>query len=723
MVHERWQEHGLTAEEYETIQDLMGRKPNDLELALFGVMWSEHCSYKSSRLELKQLPQRGDRVLQGPGENAGVVDIGDGYACVFKIESHNHPSAIEPYQGAATGVGGIIRDIFAMGARPVALLNSLRFGSVHHDRVRYLLQGVVKGIGDYGNCMGIPTVGGELYFSPSYEDNPLVNAMCVGIVKKENLTRAQAAEEGNPVMIIGARTGRDGIQGASFASHELSSASQEDRPSVQVGDPFMEKLLLEACLELIDQKLIEGLQDLGAAGLTSSTSEVASRSGLGMEVDVLKVPRREKNMTPYEIMLSESQERMLLIPAPGCIGAIQEVLERWGLEGVVIGRMIRESNLIIKEGEEEKACIPVAFLVDEAPAYRRTAQPLSPCKKQSLPQARGDVREEFLALIQSPNLCSRAWIYEQYDSMVGNNTVLGPGKGGALIRISDTEKGLAISCDGNSRYCALDPYWGGALAVAEGCRNVIARGAEPLAITDGLNFGNPEKPTIYAQFKEVLRGMTEACKALNTPVISGNVSFYNETHGQGIDPTPIIGTVGLLENLSQRVEAGFRDEGDCILLLGETREDFGGSEYLSFLYDEAGGCPPGLNLKEESRLHKAFIQAAKASLLKSAEDLSEGGLALALMEMVQVRSLGAQLNIEEQNLRRLLFSETPSRLLCTTAPDKKELVLDHFLSQGVPCTVLGLVQGDSLDFKGLFHIPVKELESAWRGVLPSIMNK
>ncbi len=608
-LNEKLAVNGLKYKEYQHILEIMGREPNDLELALYGVMWSEHCSYKHSKAQLKTLPTQGEYVLQGPGENAGIIDIGDGMAATFKIESHNHPSAIEPYQGAATGVGGIVRDVFTMGARPIALLNSLRFGTLDDEHVRYIFEGVVAGIGDYGNCLGIPTVGGETFFNGSYQGNPLVNAMCLGVMPVEEIMTGSASGVGNPVMVVGASTGRDGIKGASFASEELSEASEEKRPSVQVGDPFMEKLLMEACLELYKTDAVVGIQDMGAAGLTSSSCEMASRAGTGIEIDVALVPAREKDMTPYDFMLSESQERMLVVPKKGREEEVKAIFVRWGLNAVVVGQVTGDGNLTLLENGTIVAQVPAASLADDAPIYYpESACPAYLAEAESFDMnqvsvpAEGEYNEILIKLLNSPNLASKSWVYNQYDHMVRSNTVVLPGSDAAVVRVEGTDRGLAVTTDCNSRYCYLNPRRGTAIAVAEAARNVVCSGAKPLAITDGLNFGNPEKPELFYQFKESIAGMREACETFKTPVTGGNVSFYNEHSGLAVYPTPIIGMVGLLENIEDAVTMSFKDEGDQIFLVGENKEELGGSEYLSVIHGPETGCVPELDFTLEKKL-------------------------------------------------------------------------------------------------------------------------
>ena len=736
----RWDQVGLTEDEYHRIERILGRAPNDLELGMFGVMWSEHCSYKNSRPVLKRFPVTGPRVVQGPGENAGVIDIGDGLKVVFKMESHNHPSAIEPFQGAATGVGGILRDIFTMGARPIALLDSLRFGRLDTEKTRHLLNGVVGGIAFYGNCIGVPTVGGEVYFEEAYQDNPLVNVFCLGLLEKGEVIRGRADGVGNPVLLVGARTGRDGIQGASFASEELSEDSEERRPAVQVGDPFMEKLLLEATLELREKGLILGLQDLGAAGLTSAASEMAARAKNGLEIDVLQVPRREEGMTPDEVMLSESQERMLLVVAAGQEVEAQRVFRKWGLEAAVIGRVTSDGLFRVKEGEKIVAEIPVAALADEAPVYRRESREPEYLKKtrefdfDQLPEP-ADFNSTLLTLILSPNLFSREWIYRQYDYMVRTNTVLAPGADAAVLRIKGTKKGIAISTDGNGRYVYLDPFVGGAIAVAEAARNVVCTGAQPLAITNCLNFGNPLKPEIFWQFERAVDGMSEACRILETPVTGGNVSFYNETSGQAIFPTPVVGMVGLLEDVEKMVTPGFKDPGDWIVLLGENREELGGSEYLKVVHGRVAGLPPQLDLTREKAVQDLCLLAAREGLLRSAHDVSEGGLAVALLESCLAGERGASINLARgaaqgagsKRRAALLFGESQSRIVVSVRPQDWPRLMNLAQEKNVPLSLLGEVASDrleiSIDGERVISLAVLEIKGLWKNRMAQILGE
>ncbi len=698
-----WREHGLTREEYELIVKLMKREPNYEELSLFGVMWSEHCSYKNSRAQLKKLPTQGPQVLQGPGENAGVVAVGDGLGVAFKMESHNHPSAIEPYQGAATGVGGIIRDIFAMGARPVASLNSLRFGSLDSNRTRHLLSGVVAGIAGYGNCMGIPTVAGDVYFHPDYQGNPLVNAMCVGLVDADKIFKGSATGVGNIVMVVGARTGRDGIKGASFASEELSDGDPDKRPNVQVGDPFMEKLLLEATLEILDQDLVIGLQDLGAAGLTSSGSEMAGRAGNGLYIDIEKVPLREEGLKPWEIMLSESQERMLLVVDPAKVPAVEKIFAKWDLTAAAIGEVTGDGHFTVRRGTEVLASVPAGLLTDQAPVnIRPWAEPAYFQEKQkadlSATRDHADLEGLWKKLMASPNICSRRWIYEQYDHMVGLNTVLRPGGDAAVLRLPGDKKGIALTSDCNSRYVYLDPRRGGAIAVAEPARNVACTGARPLALTNCLNFGNPENPEIYWQFIQATDGLAEAARALDTPVTGGNVSFYNEYNGRAIPPTPTIGLVGLLDDLDRMVTSGFKQAGDLVILIGETKEELGGSEAHFLLTGRDEGQVPEIDLALARRLNDFLVAAAGRGLLRSAHDCSEGGLAVTLAESALAGSLGCRLEgTAGTSLVAALFGESQSRVVVSVTPEKRAEVLAAAREHGLPATVLGAVGGDAVE--------------------------
>ncbi len=632
--------HGLNAEEYEKIKEILGREPNYTELGIFSVMWSEHCSYKNSISLIKTLPRDGDNLLAKAGEeNAGAVDIGDGMAIVFKIESHNHPSAVEPYQGAATGVGGILRDIFTMGARPIAALNSLRFGSPDDPRVRYLVDGVVRGIGDYGNAFGVPTVGGEVYFDECYTGNPLVNAMAVGIMETEKIASATAEGNGNPIMIVGSKTGRDGIHGATFASEDLSEESESKRSSVQVGDPFTEKLLVEATLEIIKKDLIVGIQDMGAAGITCSSSEMSAKGESGIEINIEEVPVREEKMTPYEILLSESQERMLVCVKKGMTDAVTEVFDKWGLDSKVVGKVTDDKLFTVKLNGEIVSQIPSDCLVlgGGAPIYKReTKRPdyIDEITKINLDDYSLDLNwnETLLTMLASPNICRKQWVYDQYDSMVRTNTAVGPGSDAAVLRLRKTDKALAMTTDCNARYCYVNPRRGGQAAVTEATRNIVCSGGQPLAITNCLNFGNPYKPEIYYGFTEAIGGMGDACRVFNTPVTGGNVSFYNEDPDRAVFPTPTIGMIGLVEHIDHITTQWFKDDGDVIFLLGENKEELGASEYLHTIYNVTKGDVPELDLDAEKKIQDALLGAIRNGIIKSAHDCSEGGLATAIAE-------------------------------------------------------------------------------------------
>lgn len=729
-------DHGLTDGERQKIIKLLGREPTFTELGIFSVMWSEHCSYKSSKIHLRKFPTKNEIVVQGPGENAGAIDIGDGLAAVFKMESHNHPSFIEPYQGAATGVGGILRDIFTMGARPVALLNSLRFGPLQPAKNRFLFEGVVSGIADYGNCMGVPTVGGEIYFSECYNLNPLVNAFCLGILKKDAIFKGNASGIGNSVIYVGSKTGRDGIHGVTMASEEFDDSSEAKRPNVQVGDPFTEKLLLEACLEVMKKGLIVGIQDMGGAGLTSSSSEMAGRAGTGIEIDTSLVPAREEGMIPYEIMLSESQERMLIVAEKDKEREIFNTFKKWDLDAIKIGKVTGDGKLRIKYGKKIFAEIPVEALTEEAPVYERPIQ---------RPKAQDEINfldinqiyipdnlnDALIKLLSSPTIANKAWVYEQYDHMVRTNTILIPGSDAAVIRIKDTSKALAITTDCNSRYCYLDPYKGGVIAVAEAARNLVCSGAKPLAITDCLNFGNPEKPEIMWQFEQSVQGISDACRAFNTPVISGNVSFYNDTKGVSIFPTPIIGMVGIILSAEQYITQYFKDEGDIIVLLGSNKEELGGSEYLKVIHDIERGNPPEIDLNLEVRIQRTLLDAHKIGLIKSAHDCSEGGLAVTLSESCisnSDRKIGAVIDLNE-NMRTdaLLFGETQSRIIITASPAKIDSLKNVLEGYKIPYTLIGRVGGERLIINNnssrLIDISIDNLNNAWRDSIRNMMNK
>ncbi len=757
--------HGLKRDEHERIVMFLGREPNLTELGIFSVMWSEHCSYKSSRVHLKTLPTQGPQVLQGPGENAGAVDIGEGLAAVFKIESHNHPSFIEPYQGAATGVGGIIRDIFTMGARPIALLNSLRFGALDSPGTKRLLEGVVSGIAGYGNSIGIPTVGGEIVFEPSYAGNPLVNVFCLGIAKAADIIKGVASGAGNSVYYVGAKTGRDGIHGATMASAEFDEKSAEKRPAVQVGDPFMEKLLLEACLEVMQTDALVGIQDMGAAGLTCSTTEMGARGGAGVEIDVSLVPQRETGMTPYEIMLSESQERMLLVVKRGREAEVEKIFDKWDLHAVHIGEVTTDGMLRVKERGTVVAEIPNRALTDEAPVYRRPMMEpeylrevqqldLDALGRSAKAVARqdhsgsvarqdrsgsvarqdhsgsvarqdhsgsvarqdhsgsvarrlqpSDHNDTLLALLGSPTIASKKWIYRQYDHMVRTNTINLPGQGAGVVRIKGTDRALAMSVDGNGRYGYLDPYRGAMLAVAEAARNVACAGARPLAATNCLNFGNPERPAIMWQFAKAVEGIGAACRALDVPITGGNVSLYNETDGKAIYPTPVIGVVGLLEHADRVVSRRFHETGDTIVLLGAGRGELGGSEYLKVIHDLVRGVPPDLDLEAERALQTLLVALANDRLIRSAHDCSDGGLAVAVAECCfDTGGMGAEITIDGVEVARdprlnaaaALYGESASRAIVSLVPDRVTAVLQHAAAANVPARVIGQTGGNRL---------------------------
>ena len=734
-------EHGLTADEYQRLERMLGRTPTFTELGIISALWSEHCSYKHSRPVLKTLPTQAPWVLQGPGENAGVISIGDGMAVAFKIESHNHPSAVEPYQGAATGVGGILRDVFTMGARPIAMLNSLRFGSLDTPRVRYLVGGVVKGIGDYGNCMGVPTVAGDVMFDAAYEGNPLVNAMCVGVMREEELIRAKAEGVGNLIMAVGARTGRDGIHGASFASEDLSHENDAKRPRVQVGDPFTEKLLLEATLELIASGACVAIQDMGAAGLTSSSAEMAERGEVGVEIDTRKVPVREAGMTPYEILLSESQERMLVVAHKGRDAEVRAILQKWDLTAAVIGEVIAEPVYRVKEGDHVVAEFPGTRLVTDCPFYypESAESPTIVALRARDVHAVADRAEEadpawtLARLLEAPTIASKRWISQQYDSTVRANTVFGPGGAdAAVVRVRGTNKALAMKTDCNGRYVYLDPRVGGRIAVAEAARNVACTGARPLAVTNCLNFGNPKRPEIFFQFKEAVGGMGDACRALDTPVTGGNVSLYNESPIGAVYPTPTIGMVGLLQDASKAVGSAFRSAGDAIVLLGTPTDELGASEYLAWIHGVVAGAPPSCDLGGERALIDTLCALADARLLRSAHDCSEGGLAVALAESAigdREHPFGVAVDLAAWHtlpLRALLFGEAQGRAVVSTA--NAEAVLDVAKAHGVPARVIGRVTDASAGFRiegasRPLHADVTTLAMSFHEALPVAMRR
>jgi phosphoribosylformylglycinamidine synthase II len=726
--------HGLTANEYARIVELLGREPNLTELGLFSVMWSEHCSYKSSRVHLKTLPTEGSRVIQGPGENAGAVDIGGGLAAVFKIESHNHPSFIEPYQGAATGVGGIIRDIFTMGARPIALLDSLRFGPIEDPRTRRILRGVVSGIGGYGNSIGIPTIGGEVMFDDSYAGNPLVNVFCLGIAKRDAIVKGEASGVGNAVYYVGAKTGRDGIHGATMASAEFDQASAEKRPAVQVGDPFMEKLLLEACLEVMQTDACVGVQDMGAAGLTCSTCETGARGGVGIEIELTAVPQRETGMTPYEIMLSESQERMLLIVKRGREADVERVFEKWDLHAVRIGEVTPDGLLRVKQGGQVVAEVPNRALTDEAPMYRRPMQ--EPAGRDELRRIPRELLkplprpgDALLALLGSSTIASKRWIYHQYDHMVRTNTIALAGLTAGVVRVKGTARALAMSVDGNGRYAYLDPRQGARLAVAEAARNVACAGAAPIAATNCLNFGNPERPDIMWQFAEAVAGIGEACRALDVPITGGNVSLYNETEGRAILPTPVIGVVGVMDDAARVLTRVFPSSGLEIVLLGDNSGELGGSEYLKTVHELLRGSPPALDLIRERALQRLLVELTSKGHLRSAHDCAEGGFAVALAECCfESGGIGASVGVASSAsdgdvdlTAATLFGESASRAIVSVSPDTIDAVLAAANAAGVAAQRIGVTGGSSLriavDSKVAVDCSVLEAEGRWSASL------
>ena len=721
-------EHGLSEEEYALAKQIMGRAPNLLELGIFSVMWSEHCSYKSSKKWLKTLPTDGPQVIQGPGENAGVVDIGEGLAAVFKIESHNHPSFIEPYQGAATGVGGILRDVFTMGARPVMNLNALRFGAPEHPKTRHLLAGVVAGIGGYGNCVGVPTVGGEVNFDAAYNGNILVNAMTVGVAPANRIFYSRAAGAGNPVVYVGSKTGRDGIHGATMASAEFDEASEEKRPTVQVGDPFTEKLLIEACLELMATDAIVAIQDMGAAGLTSSSFEMASKGGMGVELDLDRVPMREEGMTPYELMLSESQERMLMVLQPGREELARGIFEKWDLDFAIIGRLTESGRMVLRWHGDVVGDLPIDPLAEASPEYDRPHSPrapLAPLAASDVPDVE-DLGATLKKLLGAPDLCSRRWVWEQYDHMVMADT-LGSGRPGgdaALVRVHGTQRGIAASTDCTPRYCLADPVEGGKQAVAEGYRNLSASGATPLAVTNNLNFGNPEKPEIMAQLVGAVQGMGEACRALETPVVSGNVSLYNETDGRAINPTPVIGSVGLIEDVAKAVGIAFAAEGETLLLIGgdEASEGhLGQSIYLRDILGRAEGCPPAVDLAAEKRTGGFVRNQIAGGGITACHDISDGGLLVALAEMALAGRMGCALELSTppSHWAAWAFGEGQGRYLATSAtPDA---VIAAARKAGVRCLALGRTGGDSLKVADWAPISLSGLRDAHEGWMPRYM--
>ncbi|MBG9454184.1 phosphoribosylformylglycinamidine synthase [Lysinibacillus sphaericus] len=719
---------GMSDEEFAMVEGILGRLPNWTETGLFSVMWSEHCSYKNSKPVLRKFPTKGPQVLQGPGEGAGIVDIGDEQAVVFKMESHNHPSAIEPYQGAATGVGGIIRDVFSMGARPIAMLNSLRFGELKSARGKYLFEEVVAGIAGYGNCIGIPTVGGEIQFDPCYEGNPLVNAMCVGLIDHKDIQRGIAAGVGNTVMYVGAKTGRDGIHGATFASEELTEESENQRPAVQVGDPFMEKLLLEACLEVVKSDALVGIQDMGAAGLTSSSAEMASKAGSGVEMNLDLVPQRETGMTAYEMMLSESQERMLLVVTKGREDEIKAIFDKYDLDAVAIGRVTDDKMLRLLHNGEVVAEVPADALAEDAPVYHKpSAEPAYYAEFQAMENtepAVTDFKETLNSLLKAPTVASKEWVYDQYDYQVRTSTVVAPGSDAAVIRVRGTNKGLAMTTDCNSRYIFLDPEVGGAIAVAEAARNIVATGGTPLAVTDCLNFGNPEKPEIFWQIEKSADGISAACTALNSPVIGGNVSLYNERSGEAVYPTPTIGMVGLIEDLAHVTTQEVKAAGDVVFVIGDTNTEFGGSELQKLLNNGViSGKAPAIDLQIEAARQQALLKAIKAGIVQSAHDVAEGGLAVALAETTfGANDLGLDVTLTG-SATTALFSETQSRFVVTV----KEENASAFVEIVKDAKKIGVVTNDALvkingDNGVLVEGTVEEFRSNWKGAIPCLLN-
>ena len=754
-------QHGLSSEEYEKIKRLLGdREPTLTELGIFSVMWSEHCSYKSSRVHLKRLPTRSKRVLQGPGENAGIIDIGEGWACAFKIESHNHPSFIEPFQGATTGVGGILRDIFTMGARPVAVMDSLRFGpitapagtaasgsdqlgsdqkDIHKNHS--ILEGVVSGVASYGNCFGVPNLGGETKFEPCYSGNPLVNAFAMGLVRKDEIFYARAAGEGNPVIYVGAKTGRDGIHGATMASEEFSEASEAKRPNVQVGDPFLEKLLLEACLEAMQTGAIVGIQDMGAAGLTCSTCEMGGRGGVGIEIELDRVPQRETAMSAYEIMLSESQERMLLVAEKGREQEIFRVFEKWGLDAAEVGKVISANKLRVLQHGEVVAEIPNQALTDDAPVYKRPLARWEPPVPREMPESiklnGSDLTRSLKQLLTSPNICGKRWVWQQYDHMVQTNTVEAPGAGDAgVIRIKGSQRGLAMALDGNGRWCYLDPRLGAMHAVAEAARKVACSGATPVGATNCLNFGNPEKPHIMWQFSQTIDGITKACEELEIPITGGNVSFYNETLGEGIYPTPVLGVVGIIDDVRKSAKMHFSAAGRTIVLLrageaadiNDVESEFGSSEYAKEILGSVWGYPPELDLEKEAALQKSIIEIIQQGLVDSVHDCADGGLGVALAEKAFAKGIGARVNLVSNGLPAefVLFGEDASRILMSCDPANVSRIQQTAEQYAIAADVLGETIADqleiSLDGKAVVSASVSDLKSAYESALEAALR-
>jgi phosphoribosylformylglycinamidine synthase II len=724
-------DHNLTAEEFERLVRLIGREPNLTELGIFSTMWSEHCSYKSSKVHLRKLPTTGRRVIQGPGENAGILDIGGGLAVVFKIESHNHPSYIEPFQGAATGVGGILRDIFTMGARPIALLDSLRFGPLSQPRNRSIMEGVVSGISSYGNSIGVPTVGGEVAFHEGYSANPLVNVFCLGVAPQDKIFYARAGEPGNLVLYVGAKTGRDGIHGATMASAEFGKETEHKRPNVQVGDPFREKLLLEACLEVMDRSLIVGIQDMGAAGLTCSTTEMAAKSGLGMSIDLDLVPQREEGMTPYEIMLSESQERMLIVCSEARVDEVRRVFAKWDLDAVVIGRITDGGRLRATAKGAVVIDLPLEAVIDLCPVYERPARLVEPkpaLEVDAIPLP-PDFNEVLLQVLASPTVADKEWVFRQYDHMVQTNTAVFPGADAAVLRIKGRKTALAATLDGNSRYAGLDPKAGGKIAVAEACRNLACLGARPIGVTNCLNFGNPEKPEVMGQFEAVIAGLAAACRAFSIPVTGGNVSFYNDTEGESIVPTPVLGVVGLIDDVDKVVRPGFQAAGDEVVLLGRSRDELGGSEYLKLVHGSENGPVPRISLAEEKRVQDLCLEAAAKGWLRSSHDVSDGGLAVCLAECCFLgrERIGCTVSSRARlRSHALAFGETQSRIVVSVERSNLDRLLRLAGKRRVPAEVLGRVGGPNLVLRHrdqeLINLPVDRAYAAWKQAIPDFFR-
>lgn len=728
------EELGLKPAEYERIVEILERTPSLTELYMYSLMWSEHCSYKHSRKALRMFPNEGPAVLQGPGENAGVISVGDGWAVAFKMESHNHPSAIEPFQGAATGVGGVVRDIFAMGARPIAVMGSLRFGALDDPRQRYLFEGAVEGIGAYANCIGVPTIGGEVYFEEAYSGNCLINAMGIGLMREDGLMRAVAAGPGNLLVLIGSTTGRDGIGAASvLASQEFDQKAEDMRPSVQAGDAFTEKLLIEACLELLQRGLLVALGDLGAAGLTSSASEMAARGGVGLEIDVTLVPQREAEMEPFEIMVSESQERMLAVITPGDLAAVEDVCARWEIPVTVIGQVTDTGRFVVREADEIVGDMPAATLAHDAPLYDPPAtrpeyldelQRFDPLAALEHPDTAEALTDTLFDLLASPNICSRRWIWEQCDHQVLLNTVVSPGSDAAVLRIGTVEDGqvtdraIAVSTDCSGRYCYIDPYTGAQAAIAEAARNVACTGGRPAAVTDCLNFGSPEKPEVFWTFVESIRGLADACRAWEVPVISGNVSFYNESFGQPIYPTPAVGLVGILDDVTHHTTLGFKSAGDIVVLLGETGIDLGGSEYLKIVHDTVAGMVPRVDLDHEAALREVLLDAISEGIVRSAHDCSEGGLAVALAECCMAGGLGADIHLgDELPPVATLYAETQGRVVVTTTEEDVDRLFEIALEAGVPFAIIGTVGGDRLRIENHVNAELGKMREVYETAL------